>query len=949
MTGDPLADLLQALAAAPTPTAQRDVLRAVADPDAILTAWRQRILRASRSEPVAALRESRWACVLAVRVADGASRRAVWRARAGVELLGGRPRSAWRALVRARNTENVQERAQSAVVSAHVLGELGRFDEATRVLEEALPLAEADADVRRMALVDLALASLLQRQERFPEARVKLERIEQRLASEPEQSGLLLNVRSNLANVLTQLSDYDRADDTYALIEAQHAARGEMLSVLQVAYNRTYVATLRGQYHGALRDLAKLEARAKELGDERHAALCALDRAEIELRLGLMHEAAASADHAARILEQLGHEREAARATWFQAVSLLERGSAGQAADLLRAACARLTRVHSPIWAALGEHQLAVALRRGGHEAAAARHARRSAQSLYRLGLLERGGSAELLEAALERDQGQYSQSLERLRGLQERIGSTYAPWLRCDLHDGLACSLEGLGDLDAARYESLQALRLLEEHRLGAPPDEYMSSFLDQRAQLIERAVRLFASGGSAFSSRLFGAIEGAKSRALLDMLRAGRHRTVSASSAAEVELDRLEREIDGLGRVRWGADPRYAEAEARRHSAALQVRHERLRDSLHALEDQESAGRSWHRRPVALEEVQAALDSDTALLTMHLGRNELFLGLICQRDFRVVHRPFGAWQARRLVRRMAFHLDRPAVVFDAYGAADPDLASRAEDVLALGWRELIAPVEKHLSSRRLVVVPHGALHAIPFHALMPAAGDKPLLASHDVVVAPSASVYVHAQGLTLGRGVGMHAFGVSDDEAPLVADEARLVAEAWPQAAVSVGARASRASLLEALSSRAIVHIASHGVFDDDDPMRAGVRLGDGWLRTSDLYGRDVKADLVLLSGCVTGRLAVKAADEPMGLIRGFLAAGARQIVNTLWHVSDRHALSLMVEAHKLLARGHAPSGALREATLAAREQYPHPAHWAPFALMGAHDGDQAVRLGS
>ncbi|MGE0191491.1 MAG: CHAT domain-containing protein [Planctomycetota bacterium] len=949
MSGELLADLLRALAAASTPRAARAALRAVDDPDGILGAWRARILHESRSDPVGAARESRWACVLAVRAADRVLQRAIWRARAAVELLGGRPRSALRALRRARQTPDLPERAQSAVLTAHVLGELGRVEEAEDVLEEARPLAEARGDVPRLCLLDLARVGLLERQERFPEALAQLEDIERRLLPEHEQSPLLLNVRSNLANVLTQLSEYERADATYEWLEAQHAERGELLSVLQVAYNRTYVSTLRGRYHAALRDLEALEARARDLGDERHAALCALDRAEVELRLGLVQEAASSAEASARILERLGHERDAARALWFQAVALLGRDEVPRAVGLLRRASERLARLHSPIWAALGEHQLAVALRRDGHEDAAARHARRAAQSLYRLGLLERGGNAELLEAALERDRGLFERSYERLVGLQARLGDTYAPWLRCDLHDALACCLEGMGDLVGARREVLRALELLETHRLGAPPDEYMSSFLDQRAQMTERAVRLLAEGGEAQRPRVFNVIEGSKSRALLDMLRAGRHRTVSASSAAEAQLDGIEREIDGLGRLRWSDDPRHAEAEARRRASALAVRHERLRASLEALADREGEERSWHRRPVGLEEARAALDADTSLLTMHLGRDALFLGVLDRDGFELVRRPFGTWHARRLVRRLAFHLDRPAVVFDAYEEADRQLVTRAEDVLASGWDELIGPVRDRLGRRRLVIVPHGALHAVPFHALMPEPDAEPLLTSHDVVTAPSVSVYVHAQTLAVGRGRGVAAFGVPDEDAPLVLDEARHVAASWPQAQLATGAGATRDALLDALSSCSVVHVASHGVFDDDDPLRAGVRLGDGWLRTSDLYGRDVRCDIVLLSGCVTGRLAVHAADEPMGLVRGFLAAGARQIVNTLWHVTDRPALDLMVGLHAGLARGLATSAALRDAALAVRARHPHPAHWAPFALLGAHDGSRTQRSGS
>ncbi|MCA9626513.1 MAG: CHAT domain-containing protein [Myxococcales bacterium] len=402
---------------------------------------------------------------------------------------------------------------------------------------------------------------------------------------------------------------------------------------------------------------------------------------------------------------------------------------------------------------------------------------------------------------------------------------------------------------------------------------------------------------------------------------------------------MDELEREIDGLGRRRWGEDPRTAEAEAQRRAAALEVRHRRLRASLDALAEQEGATHSWHRRPVTLAEARGSLDEQTTLLTLHLGRDSLLIGVLDRHGFEVVTRPFGIWHARRLVRRLAFHLDRPAVVFDAFAEVDDGLVLRAEEVLATCYQELIAPVIGRLDTQRLVVVPHGPLHAIPFHALMPEAGGRPLLATHDIVTAPSVSIFAHAQSLPQARGRGVTAFGVPDADAPGVVEEARGAADAWPEAIAISGDRATREAVLDALGQRAVVHVASHGTFDDDDPLRAGVRLGDGWLRTSDLYGRDVVSDLVVLSGCVTGRLSVRAADEPMGLIRGFLAAGARQIITTLWHVVDETAQQLMLRMHQRLASGDSTTTALRLAALDVREIHPHPAHWAPFAVLGTH----------
>ncbi len=937
MSVDSLASLRDALAATSEPGERRARLRAIEDPDAILAAWVPLIVRAARSEPARARREARAACVLATRCQHPERRRLAWRARGGVHLLAGMPRPALRALERARRGADLSARVQSAASYAQVLGELGRFREAEEALEEARPVVEENNESARRTLFELTAITLLERAERYPEALARLERLDAELAANGGDSSALPFVRANLANVLTQLSEYDRADALYAWLEARHAEQGERHSLLQTSYNRAYVAALRGRYRRALLDLEALETRARELGDDRHVAHCMLDRAEIQLRLGSPQEAAASAEAAAEILDRLGHERDAARASSFRGVALLARGETAAASELLRDACERLARLHSPVWAALGEHQLARALHREGLEEAAARHARHAAQALYRLGLVERGGQAELLEASLERERGQFGRARARLLGLEARLGDLYAPWLRCDLQYALALCCERLGDLDAARRHIGEALDLLDRHRLGVPPDETMSAFLDQRADMAECAVRLFVPLGDEGAVRLFDAIEGAKSRALLDMLRAGRAGVPIGLLDPEVDVDAIEREIDGLGRLRWSDGGFRAEAEAARRAAALASRQRRLNASLEALEQAEADGTCWHRRPIGLDEARRALDDDTTVLTMHVGRDALVLGLLDANGFRTTTHSFTEWHARRLVRRLGFHLDRPAVVFEAYGDGDPSLVSRAEGVLVEGWEALIAPVADAVTTPRLVIVPHGPLHAVPFHALLPAVGAEPLLSRFAVTTAPSVSVYVHARSRTRSSGVGTAAFGVPDPDAPFVGDEALAVATVWPDAELRLREEATRARFLDALRERAIVHLASHGVFDDEAPLRAGVRLGDGWLRTADLYCVEVRADLVVLSGCVTGRTAIRAADEPMGLVRGFLTAGARALVNTLWHVADRPAATAMERFHLALARGLRPVAALERAISETRSLHPHPAHWAPFAIVG------------
>ena len=365
--------------------------------------------------------------------------------------------------------------------------------------------------------------------------------------------------------------------------------------------------------------------------------------------------------------------------------------------------------------------------------------------------------------------------------------------------------------------------------------------------------------------------------------------------------------------------------------------MRQERLRRSLDALAEGEAGRTHWHQAPLGVAALRQRIGPDTTVLQYHVGADATVIAVLGPEDVQVVRLPAGRWHVDRLMRRVAFQFDRPTVVFDAYGGAAEALVGRAERVLREAFELLVAPVLDRIRTRRLAVIPHGPLHALPFHALAPAGGE-PLFARFDVITAPSASILAHCLGLPRDRGQGVAVFGVPDDQAPGMGQEARRVAEVHGSPRVYVAEEATRRRFLDALGTARIVHLASHGAFDSEDPLRSGVRLGDGWLRTADLYGATVEADLIVLAGCVTGLAGVREADEPMGLVRGFLQAGARSILNTLWHVADGPAALCMETLHRGLAEDQPVAEALRTAILHVRAAYPHPAHWAPFALVGA-----------
>jgi CHAT domain-containing protein len=137
-------------------------------------------------------------------------------------------------------------------------------------------------------------------------------------------------------------------------------------------------------------------------------------------------------------------------------------------------------------------------------------------------------------------------------------------------------------------------------------------------------------------------------------------------------------------------------------------------------------------------------------------------------------------------------------------------------------------------------------------------------------------------------------------------------------------------------------MIHLACHGRFSASNPLGSGIRLADGWLTVRDIYALRLDADLVTLSGCETGVNLVHAGDELTGLVRGFLAAGCRSVLVSLWRVHDESAMEFMCRfcRHKGVhdSSDSCHNGrSVRLAQLELLDERAHPAFWAPFALVG------------
>jgi CHAT domain-containing protein len=248
-----------------------------------------------------------------------------------------------------------------------------------------------------------------------------------------------------------------------------------------------------------------------------------------------------------------------------------------------------------------------------------------------------------------------------------------------------------------------------------------------------------------------------------------------------------------------------------------------------------------------------------------------------------------------------------------------------------------LVAPLRAHLHTERLLIIPYGALHLAPFHALWD--GAHYLLEVCEIAYAPSASVEllrrrrVRPEPLTR-----LAAFALREPSIPQAEAEVRAAAQHFAAAEIFVDAAAQVDVLPPAATGSDVLHFATHGLFRPDNPFFSALKLADGWVNVREIYRLPLRARLVVLSACESGAVQVQGADEAIGLVRGFLAAGAQSLVVSLWNVHDASAAQIMTDFYReLMRQGLAPAAALRAAQRRAIRQDRHPYFWAPYTAIG------------
>ena len=742
---------------------------------------------------------------------------------------------------------------------------------------------------------------------------------------EPRNELLEAEVTANLALAYYQVDDFETAELLRARAAAVFEREGQLELVARAQRNFARYAAGRGDYSKALG--AVLPGRRMLLELKRTDAAANLGQVGVDclIRLNRPAEAAELAAAVEAEFESVGARIEAAATHGLHAVALAQLGLADQALVQLEAADALFGIANWDIGPSNVRLGRAVVLGETGRWQEALTEAELVRDELRRRGSVVRAVQAELIRARALRALGDTAAAAAAAREALELVRNRVLPWLSYHAWRLLGELARDAGDASAALSAFLEAIANLEQVQ-GRILTEYRATFLADKADVFEAAVDLVLEQGNV--EQAFELVERAKSRALLDALAGGLDIRIRPKSPEQAqlaaELTALRRRHDAL--VEQGdvsLDVRELEARITRLLEELRLTGAADLERLSLLE-----GRVYPP--------QRQLGSGTALVEYFRIGHDLAVFVMDETTLRVQRLTGALPQLYRLQPPLRLNLDAAMAAVPARRVV---LEPNARALLQRTYNVLVRPIDDWLSRyERLVIVPHGRLHQLPFGALHD--GDRYLVERFEIAMAPSASSLTFCLRPRTRRGQRVLVGGHSADGAlPGAIEEANAVAALYrPDAQLLLEDQLTLAALKEHARDADLVHLAAHGVSRLDAPLFSYLRLADGHQTALDCFDLELDASLVTLSACESGTGAISAGDEQIGLPRAFLYAGARAVVHSLWRIDDQFTRSLMERFYSELKAGRGRAAALRAAQLEhLHAGAVHPFLWAAVTLVG------------
>ena len=778
------------------------------------------------------------------------------------------------------------------------------------------------------------------------------------------------NALSNIGKIYNDAADWQKALDYYSQALAINKSLGNKRSEALTLNNIGIAYSLSGEQEKALDYLQQSLLLFRDVKDKDSEAYTLVNIGRVHARMSEFEKALDQYRPAQVIQKQAGN-----------------RSQEGETLDEIGA-----------VYAALGRHKEAVDYHRQAIEILhSVGNLRREALALTNLG--EAYNLLDQPEKALE----QFNQALAIIRSIDVSIaataleGAARAEAKRGNLAEARKYIGESLALIETVRTRS-SSLQMRASYRASVEKayEFYIDVLMQQHAQDPARgydAEALQASERGRARSLLDHLSE-----TRVDIRQGVNAGLIEKERELSRELNaKAEREMQL--KVRKGSAEELA--TVRREISALEDEYQQVQATIRQSSPQYAA--LTQPQPLGRKEIQQQLDADTLLLEYSLGQERSYLWAVgkdslksyvlpAQDDIaKVKDRVYESLTARSVIKS----LETPAQRTSRIAQADKDFEQAASELS----RMILAPVASELKNQRLVIVADGALQYVPFAALSVSsvssvATSQPLIVDHEVISVPSVSAFAVQRANLANRELAPKTLAVVADpifstsdprvkrDAAENAETATRSFEHLPANTTTAGGQLSiprlpftrseadrilavarAGSNLKALDFRAnramatsgelskyrYVHFATHGYLDTTRAGLSAIVLSlfdekgnpqDGFLRTHDVYNLKLPAELVVLSACETGLGKDVRGEGLEGLTRGFMYAGARRVVVSLWSVNDKATAALMQRLYTGMLRSNkTPAAALRAAQIEMLRtaQWQSPYYWAPFVMQG------------
>ena len=538
----------------------------------------------------------------------------------------------------------------------------------------------------------------------------------------------------------------------------------------------------------------------------------------------------------------------------------------------------------------------------------------------------------------------------------------------------GLGLVYEGMGEYSKSGEHFRGAIEVIEAEWKTLDPEakkEFLNAKVELGFSLLEAyeglARVLLKLGDKESMGEALRVSERVKSRVLLEMLATREVRGKDAEDEAVLQKDRehqrglmeVRKQIEVLGEMgQMGQEvPR---GEVVRLQSALEEKEKTYGKFIEEVKLKNSELSSLISvDPLSCSQIQSLMDPDVELLEYYTTNEKIYAWLVSREDIRVYEIGMTEKELKEKVDRLLLpnisnrpRKAEPVIVYVGREEKETGESDREENrkrfqaVSKELYEAVLAPVSKDIKAKNLIVVPHGVLHKVPFAALTD--GSNYLIEKYTISVLPSASLLEYVvkkrkeekeKALVLANPKTEHMpLGFAEVEG-------RMLESLFPSKEAYYREKATETKAKLRASDFNVIHFATHGEFNERQPMQSGLLLtrddeNDGCLQVHEVFEMDLKsANLVTLSACETALSKIQGGDDLVGLSRGFIYAGTPSILATLWKVDDASTSKLMEIFYRNWKSGMSKAEALRSAQESVKEMkgYEHPFYWAPFIMIG------------